>query len=134
MFRSTKLIRDTNIVETLVWSVHIIAAIVIIVLVLLQQGKGADMGAAFGSGASGSLFGASGSANFLSRMTALATTIFFVTSLTLTYYTNSDRDDGSIMQKLELKSDKAADSAENIKNSDVENRDDSTSRVGEIPE
>lgn len=120
--------------ETLVWSVHIIAAIVIIVLVLLQQGKGADMGAAFGSGASGSLFGASGSANFLSRMTALATTVFFVTSLTLTYYTNSDRDDGSVMQKLELKSDKAADSAENIKNSDVENRDDSTSRVGEIPE
>lgn len=134
MFRSTKLIRDTNIVETLVWSVHIIAAIVIIVLVLLQQGKGADMGAAFGSGASGSLFGASGSANFLSRMTALATTVFFVTSLTLTYYTNSDRDDGSIMQKLELKSDKAADSAENIKNSNVENGDDSTSRVGEIPE
>lgn len=64
--------------ETLVWSVHIIAAIVIIVLVLLQQGKGADMGAAFGSGASGSLFGASGSANFLSRMTALATTIFLL--------------------------------------------------------
>lgn len=61
--------------ETLIWSVHIIAAVIIIILILLQQGKGADMGAAFGSGASGSLFGASGSANFLSRMTALATTV-----------------------------------------------------------
>lgn len=120
--------------ETLVWSVHIIAAIVIIVLVLLQQGKGADMGAAFGGGASGSLFGASGSANFLSRMTALATTVFFVTSLTLTYYSNSDRGEESIMQKLELKSDKAADSTENIKSPDVEEDSSSTSRVGEIPE
>lgn len=120
--------------ETLVWSIHIIAAIVIIVLVLLQQGKGADMGAAFGSGASGSLFGASGSANFLSRMTALATTVFFITSLTLTYYSNSDRDEGSVMQKLELKSDKSVDPAGNVKDSDMKKESGSTSRAGDIPE
>ena len=63
--------------ETLILAVHVIVALMIIVLVMLQQGKGADMGAAFGSGASGSLFGASGSANFLSRTTAIAATIFF---------------------------------------------------------
>ncbi|MXS84684.1 preprotein translocase subunit SecG [Nitrosomonas sp. HPC101] len=120
--------------ETLIWSVHIIAAVVIIVLVLLQQGKGADMGAAFGGGASGSLFGASGSANFLSRMTALAATIFFVTSLTLTYYSNGDKDEGSIMQNLELKSDKAAGTTENSEKSGVEDKSDSASRAGEIPD
>lgn len=134
MFGGTRLRRDTDTVETLVWSIHIIAAIVIIVLVLLQQGKGADMGAAFGSGASGSLFGASGSANFLSRMTALATTVFFITSLTLTYYSNSDRDEGSVMQKLELKSDKSVDPAGNVKDSDMKKESGSTSRAGDIPE
>jgi len=72
-------------VETLVWVVHVIAAIVLIVLVLLQHGKGADMGAAFGTGSAGSLFGSSGSANFLSRSTAIAATMFFITSLSLTY-------------------------------------------------
>lgn len=120
--------------ETLIWSVHIIAAVVVVVLVLLQQGKGADMGAAFGGGSSGSLFGASGSANFLSRMTALAATVFFVTSLTLTYYSNGDKDEGSIMQKLEMKSDKAADSTGNVESSGAENESGSTSRAGEIPE
>ena len=71
--------------ETLVWVVHIITAAVLIGLVLMQHGKGADMGAAFGSGSAGSLFGSSGSANFLSRSTAVAATVFFVTSLALTY-------------------------------------------------
>ena len=61
--------------------VHILAAIGVIGLVLVQHGKGADMGAAFGSGASGSLFGATGSANFLSRTTAVLAAVFFVTSL-----------------------------------------------------
>ncbi len=64
--------------------VQIVAAIAVIILVLLQHGKGADLGAAFGSGASGSIFGASGSANFLSRMTALAATLFFVSTIALT--------------------------------------------------
>jgi preprotein translocase subunit SecG len=72
-------------VETLVWFVHVISAVALIVLVLVQHGKGADMGAAFGSGSAGSLFGSSGSANFLSRSTAVAATIFFITSLSLTY-------------------------------------------------
>lgn len=71
--------------ETFVWVVHVLVALGVIGLVLLQHGKGADMGAAFGSGASGSLFGVSGSSNFLSRTTAILVTVFFVTSLTLAY-------------------------------------------------
>lgn len=71
--------------ETLVWVIHVLTAAVLIGLVLMQHGKGADMGAAFGTGSAGSLFGSSGSANFLSRSTAVAATIFFITSLTLTY-------------------------------------------------
>ncbi len=66
--------------------IHVIVAIAICALVLLQHGKGADMGAAFGSGSSGSLFGAAGSANFLSRSTAVLATVFFVSSLGLTYF------------------------------------------------
>jgi preprotein translocase subunit SecG len=65
--------------------VQVLSAISIIVLVLLQHGKGADMGAAFGGGASGSLFGATGSANFLSRMTAGVATLFFIVTLALAY-------------------------------------------------
>jgi preprotein translocase subunit SecG len=71
--------------EILVLVIHVLAAMGICGLVLLQHGKGADMGAAFGSGSSGSLFGASGSANFLSRATAAMATVFFLTSLGLTY-------------------------------------------------
>jgi preprotein translocase subunit SecG len=74
-----------GILFTITLTVHIIVGLGIIGLVLLQHGKGADMGAAFGSGASGSLFGATGSANFLSRSTAVLATIFFLTSLSLTY-------------------------------------------------
>ena len=70
---------------TVVLTVHVIVAIGIIGLVLLQHGKGADVGAAFGSGSSGSLFGSTGSANFLSRATSLLAVIFFLTSLGLTY-------------------------------------------------
>lgn len=71
---------------------HILVGLSVIGFVLLQHGKGADMGAAFGSGASGSLFGSSGSANFLSRTTGVLATVFFVTSLTLGYFaSNMDR-------------------------------------------
>ena len=73
-------------VESILLVVHVVVALGICVLVLLQHGKGADMGAAFGSGASGSLFGAVGSANFLSRSTAVLATVFFVSSLALTYF------------------------------------------------
>jgi preprotein translocase subunit SecG len=74
-----------NIWLVMVLTVHVIAALGIIGLVLLQHGKGADVGAAFGGGASGSLFGASGSANFLSRATAMLAVVFFLTSLGLAY-------------------------------------------------
>jgi preprotein translocase subunit SecG len=71
--------------KTLIIVVQVLSALGVIGLVLLQHGKGADMGAAFGSGGSGSLFGATGSANFLSRSTAVLAAIFFVCTLTLTY-------------------------------------------------
>ena len=67
---------------------HVLVAVAIIGLVLLQHGKGADMGSGFGGGASGSLFGATGSANFLSRTTAVLATLFFLTSLGLAYLAN----------------------------------------------
>ncbi|MEI7445513.1 MAG: preprotein translocase subunit SecG, partial [Burkholderiales bacterium] len=69
--------------------IQVLSAIGVIVLVLLQHGKGADMGAAFGSGSSGSLFGATGSANFLSRLTAGLATVFFVCTLALAFFANS---------------------------------------------
>jgi preprotein translocase subunit SecG len=73
----------------LLLTLHILVGLSVIGLVLIQHGKGADMGAAFGSGASGSLFGASGSANFLSRTTAILAAVFFLTSLGLTYMASS---------------------------------------------
>ncbi len=73
----------------LVLVVQLLAAIAMIGLVLVQHGKGADMGASFGSGASGSLFGATGSANFLSRSTAVCAAVFFVCTLSLAYLSNS---------------------------------------------
>ena len=77
-----------NIVLTIILTVQMLAALTMIGLILVQHGKGADMGAAFGSGSSGSLFGASGSANFLSRTTAVAATVFFVCTLALAYFGN----------------------------------------------
>jgi preprotein translocase subunit SecG len=85
---------------SLVLVVHLIVALALIGLVLLQHGKGADMGAAFGSGASGSLFGASGSANFLSRTTGVLAAVFFVSSLALAYMMAAQpRATGSVMEK-----------------------------------
>ena len=83
--------------ELVVMVLHVLAALVVIGLVLLQHGKGADMGAAFGSGSSGSLFGATGSANFLSRTTAVLAAVFFVTSLGLTYFSASKSRDKGVM-------------------------------------
>src|SRR5262252_1965310 len=71
--------------ESILLAVHVLVAATLIGFILLQHGKGADMGAAFGSGASGSLFGAVGSANFLSRTTAILATVFFLSSLGLTW-------------------------------------------------
>jgi len=100
--------------ETIVWVVHVIAALGVIGLVLLQHGKGADMGAAFGSGASGSLFGVSGSANLLSRATAAMVTVFFITSLTLAYLASHGSKHSSVVKMQQTTApvaDKAAESA-----------------------
>jgi len=78
-----------NVLLTVLLAVQIIAALGMIGLILVQHGKGADMGAAFGSGGSGSLFGASGSANFLSRTTGVLAALFFVCTLALAYFGNA---------------------------------------------
>jgi preprotein translocase subunit SecG len=87
--------------ETLILVLHVLAALCVIGLVLLQHGKGADMGAAFGSGSAGSLFGASGSANFLSRTTAVMAAVFFLTSLGLTYLSSHQGQEGGVMSTHE---------------------------------
>jgi preprotein translocase subunit SecG len=82
--------------------VHVVVALGIIGLVLLQHGKGADMGSGFGGGASSSLFGATGSANFLSRATAVLATLFFILSLILAYIaTNAPRESGSVVDRIQ---------------------------------
>ncbi|MCE2999833.1 MAG: preprotein translocase subunit SecG [Betaproteobacteria bacterium] len=85
--------------EILLLVIHVAAAIAIVALVLLQHGKGADMGAAFGGGSSGSMFGASGSANFLSRSTAILATIFFLTSIALTVFVGKGKESEGVMNK-----------------------------------
>ncbi len=87
--------------ETLVWVIHVVTAVVLIGLVLIQHGKGADMGAAFGTGSAGSLFGSSGSANFLSRSTAVAAVVFFSTSLSLTYLYSHQSQAQGVMDKVD---------------------------------
>lgn len=77
-----------NVLLNLMVALQIISALVMIGLVLIQHGKGADMGASFGSGASGSLFGATGSANFMSRSTAVCAAVFFACTLALAFYAN----------------------------------------------
>lgn len=89
---------------TLVLAVQLLSALVMIGLVLIQHGKGADMGASFGGGSSGSLFGATGSANFMSRSTAACATVFFVCTLALAYGSNSvsarkDTGSGSVLDR-----------------------------------
>jgi preprotein translocase subunit SecG len=90
-----------EILSKIVYAVMLLSALGVIVLVLLQHGKGADMGTGFGAGASGSLFGASGSANFLSRTTKFLAAIFFASTLALSYFaTNRPRTGNSVMQNL----------------------------------
>ena len=78
-----------NVVLNLLVGVQMLSALAMIGLILIQHGKGADMGAAFGSGSAGSLFGASGSANFLSRTTAVLAAVFFVCTLLLAYFSHA---------------------------------------------
>tara|TARA_B100000686_G_scaffold225895_1_gene233078 strand:+ start:1712 stop:2134 length:423 start_codon:yes stop_codon:yes gene_type:complete len=86
--------------ETFILVINVASAVSVIVLILLQQGKGADMGAAFGSGASGSLFGASGSANFLSRTTGILATVFFISTLGLTYLSVNKSESKGVMDNI----------------------------------
>src|SRR5258706_6092732 len=88
---------------------HVLVALAIIGLVLLQHGKGADMGSGFGGGASSSLFGATGSANFLSRATAVLATMFFILSLVLSWIaTNAPRESGSVVDRIQQQKPAAA--------------------------
>lgn len=87
-------------INSLLLVFHVITAILIVVLILLQKGKGADMGSAFGAGASGTIFGSKGSANFLSRTTAVLATIFFITSLTLAYLNKGTVQTNSILDSV----------------------------------
>src|SRR3569832_746211 len=91
-----------NVLLTVILAVQMLSAISMIGLILVQHGKGADMGAAFGSGSSGSLFGASGSANFLSRTTAVLATIFFICTLALAYFGNlRSPTSGSVLERAQ---------------------------------
>src|SRR6059036_3583246 len=85
--------------ETVLLAVHVLVAAALIGFVLLQHGKGADMGAAFGGGSAGSLFGAAGSANFLSRTTGILAAVFFVTSIGLTWLSSHHPGAQSVMQR-----------------------------------
>ena len=88
-----------NVVLTIVLAVQMLSALGMIGLILVQHGKGADMGAAFGSGGSGSLFGASGSANFLSRTTGILAALFFACTLMLAYFGNAQhRTSSSVLE------------------------------------
>lgn len=90
-----------NAMFTFIVVIQVLSALAIIGLVLLQHGKGADMGAAFGSGASGSLFGATGSSNFLSKSTAVAAAIFFAATLALAFVGNKRAPvSGGVMESL----------------------------------
>ena len=92
-----------NVFLTILLAVQMIAALVMIGLILIQHGKGADMGAAFGSGGSGSLFGASGSANFMSRTTGGLAAVFFACTLLLAYFGNlRPADSGSVLERATI--------------------------------
>lgn len=92
-----------NFLLTLLLAVQMLAAIGMIGLILVQHGKGADMGAAFGSGSSGSLFGASGSANFLSRTTGILAAVFFACTLALAYFNGARSvSSGSVLERASV--------------------------------
>lgn len=95
-----------NVLLTVMLAVQMVSAIAMVGLILVQHGKGADMGAAFGSGGSGSLFGASGSANFLSRTTAVLATVFFASTLMLAYFGSARpaASSGSVLENSALTS------------------------------
>ena len=90
-----------NVILNLILVVQLLSALAMIGLILVQHGKGADMGTAFGSGASGSLFGATGGANFLSRSTAVLASLFFACTLALAYFGHSKpASSGSVLESV----------------------------------
>jgi preprotein translocase subunit SecG len=99
--------------ETVLVVVHLFLAIGLVGLILIQHGKGADMGAAFGAGgASGNVFGASGAGNFLSRTTGVLAIAFFITSLALAYFAMNTSDKGSVIANAAVEQPVAAQSAQ----------------------
>lgn len=108
--------------------VHLLLAVAIVVLVLLQQGKGADMGAAFGGGSSQSLFGARGSGNFLSRLTSIIAVSFFATSLVLAYLYTREGEQRSILEETPVEQSVAE------QDSDVPPGDEASEEQADIPE
>ena len=87
--------------ESILVVVHLFLAIGLVALILIQHGKGADMGAAFGSGASASVFGARGASNFLSRTTGILAALFFATSLALAYFAMQSKEPATVMQDVQ---------------------------------
>ncbi len=122
--------------STIIVIVQVVSALAIIGLVLVQHGKGADMGAAFGSGSSGSLFGASGSSNFLSRSTAIAAVIFFAATLALAMIGNrgASTAGAGVMENLPVAAEKAKASAASAPKADAPVPASPTSgQAGQIP-
>ena len=91
-----------NTIQTLLLIGHVMIATLLVALVLLQRGKGAEAGAGFGSGASGTVFGAKGSASFLTRTTAVLATLFFVSSMVLAYLGGQQKPPGSLLESRRL--------------------------------
>ncbi len=120
--------------ENVITVIHILAAAGVIGLVLLQHGKGADMGAAFGSGASGSLFGVSGSSNFMSKATASCVAVFFVTSLALAYLSSHHAGRTSVVKAPTTAEETTATKVVEIKSPEVKNtKETSGNAAGDIP-
>ncbi len=120
--------------ENIISVIHILAAAGVIGLVLLQHGKGADMGAAFGSGASGSLFGVSGASNFMSKATAGCVTIFFITSLTLAYMSSHHVGRSSVVSVPTTKEQTATPKVIDIKSPEVKDTKNANGNAaGDIP-
>jgi preprotein translocase subunit SecG len=119
---------------TLILIVDVVVALAMIGLVLLQHGKGADVGAAFGSGASGSLFGASGSANFLSRTTAILAVIFFLTTFALAYLvTHRPRASGGVIDAVKEQQQSAPQQAPGAAPASAKAGEEAKSKAAEVP-
>ena len=105
--------------DTILLSIHVVVALILIILILIQHGKGADAGAAFGSGASGTVFGSRGSGSFLSRSTAILATLFFVTSLSLAYFAGQKKAPQSLMEQAAPQVQESTQSSSDVPVSDV---------------